>query len=123
MSERRRRGKRDAARVAPPTKSPSPGRSRNGVPARAIAFGIAGVLVAVAVLALVLLRGEGSGSDAATRIAFPAEKRQPPAAPAFADFAGAESCRGCHADIYGRWTTSTHGRAGGDPADVALLAS
>jgi tetratricopeptide (TPR) repeat protein len=38
-----------------------------------------------------------------------------------ADFAGAESCAGCHATQYAAWKGSTHGRAGGAPsADLVI---
>ena len=40
----------------------------------------------------------------------------------YPDFAGSESCADCHRDIYDQWKQSTHGRAGGEPGDVALLA-
>lgn len=39
-----------------------------------------------------------------------------------ADFAGAESCRACHADQYGAWAASTHGRAGGPPDEELVIA-
>src|SRR4051812_44123376 len=37
-----------------------------------------------------------------------------------ADFVGAERCARCHASEYAAWTGSTHGRAGGDPAQRAI---
>ena len=38
------------------------------------------------------------------------------------DFAGAESCAGCHADQYAAWARSTHGRAGGEPSSDVVIA-
>ncbi len=39
-----------------------------------------------------------------------------------ADFVGAARCASCHAAEFAAWTRSTHGRAGGEPGAVALLA-
>ena len=44
------------------------------------------------------------------------------AAPTPADFAGAESCRDCHAGQYELWRASTHGRAGGPPSTSTVIA-
>lgn len=38
------------------------------------------------------------------------------------DFAGAESCRDCHAIEYAAWRRSTHGRAGGPPSRETVIA-
>lgn len=38
------------------------------------------------------------------------------------DFAGSATCSTCHADQYGRWANSTHGRAGGEPDPETVLA-
>ncbi len=40
----------------------------------------------------------------------------------FADFAGSEACKDCHADIYNVWKQSTHGQAGGLPGEVKMIA-
>lgn len=45
-----------------------------------------------------------------------------PAAPRFEDFVGAESCAGCHQTQFDLWKSSTHGRAGGSPREVDLIA-
>ena len=37
-------------------------------------------------------------------------------------YAGAEACASCHQSQHAAWRASTHGRAGGDPVDVALIA-
>ncbi len=39
----------------------------------------------------------------------------------FEDFAGSESCRECHEEIYKKWSASTHGRAGGEPGTAHIL--
>jgi tetratricopeptide (TPR) repeat protein len=39
-----------------------------------------------------------------------------------AGFVGAERCASCHAQEYSAWRASTHGRAGGTPSDVSVLA-
>lgn len=38
------------------------------------------------------------------------------------DFAGSGACRGCHADQYASWVSSTHGRAGGMPTPETVIA-
>lgn len=40
----------------------------------------------------------------------------------FSDFAGAEACQSCHAQEYAAWKTSAHGKAGGDPDKVEIIA-
>lgn len=42
------------------------------------------------------------------------------AAPDAEDFAGAESCASCHQVQFAAWSKSTHGRAGGSPAERAI---
>jgi tetratricopeptide (TPR) repeat protein len=65
---------------------------------------------------------DSGGTDSGASLDFPAPA--PMAAPLVtrADFAGAESCAGCHADQYQAWSTSTHGRAGGEPAPEVVVA-
>ncbi len=41
---------------------------------------------------------------------------------AFSDFVGSESCFKCHIEQYSLWRSSTHGRAGGDPGHVKIIA-
>lgn len=54
---------------------------------------------------------------------FPPPPPPPPAAAAaFEDFLGAEQCASCHRSQYDAWRRSTHGRAGGVPASVELVA-
>ena len=38
------------------------------------------------------------------------------------DFVGAGSCKSCHSDQFELWENSTHGRAGGSPADTKIKA-
>ena len=45
------------------------------------------------------------------------------APPAFEDFVGAEACAECHAAQYEVWKSSTHGRAGGRPAEAEVIAA
>jgi hypothetical protein len=40
----------------------------------------------------------------------------------FEDFVGAETCAKCHQQQYDLWRRSTHGRAGGKPGEVNMLA-
>lgn len=47
----------------------------------------------------------------------PASSLQPPA---FQDFVGAESCASCHTAQFAAWSKSTHGRAGGPPAERVI---
>jgi hypothetical protein len=52
-------------------------------------------------------------------------KSKPPLSAAAArheNFVGSEACAGCHAKEYAAWRDSTHGRAGGAPGDVELIA-
>ncbi len=44
------------------------------------------------------------------------------APPPFEDFVGAEACADCHAQAYATWRESTHGRAGGRPDEVDVIA-
>jgi tetratricopeptide (TPR) repeat protein len=38
------------------------------------------------------------------------------------EFAGADACAECHAEQYGPWAASTHGRAGGEPSPDLVIA-
>ncbi len=60
----------------------------------------------------------GTRSTGAPRPTPPA----PPSSVTRADFVGAEACASCHAKEYAIWRASTHGRAGGTPGHVALIA-
>jgi len=62
-------------------------------------------------------------ASAAAPVAFPPPLPRP-AAPAsfFRDFVGADACRACHAEQFDQWRASTHGRAGGLPGEVEIIA-
>lgn len=40
----------------------------------------------------------------------------------FEDFAGSETCKECHPKEYRLWANSTHGKAGGEPGKVRIIA-
>lgn len=40
----------------------------------------------------------------------------------FSDFIGGKDCQICHSDIYNQWKNSTHGKAGGSPSEVNIIA-
>jgi tetratricopeptide (TPR) repeat protein len=52
----------------------------------------------------------------------PPPQRPPAPSTGFADFVGADSCKGCHPAEYDAWAHSTHGRAGGAPTRERVLA-
>jgi mono/diheme cytochrome c family protein len=70
--------------------------------------------------------GEPQGTSAAVgaraTAPLPASAGRPARPPRFEDFVGAEACAPCHPRAYDAWRTSTHGRAGGRPDEVALIA-
>lgn len=79
---------------------------------KALILAIFVVLALVGVFALPRLRG---------RADFPPYRRTGLPSISLDDFAGAEACRDCHAEQYGAWASSTHGRAGGPPSrDVVI---
>jgi hypothetical protein len=40
----------------------------------------------------------------------------------FSDFVGSKQCQSCHKDIFSQWKKSTHGKAGGYPNEVNIIA-
>jgi tetratricopeptide (TPR) repeat protein len=99
----------DAA-PAPRASKPPARRARSRV-----AVGvIAAVLAVVAAVVLLARRSWSGGSEDALP---PAAHVQQSSGIAFEDFVGADACAECHATEYDAWTTSTHGRAGGPPAE------
>ena len=83
------------------------------------------------VVAAIVLIGAGgwlfvqrnAGSSTGEPIALPQPRDSTtPRASAPSEFAGAESCASCHAAQYAAWRGSTHGKAGGTPGNVAVIA-
>ncbi|HWP81195.1 MAG TPA: tetratricopeptide repeat protein [Bacteroidota bacterium] len=60
---------------------------------------------------------ESSRFDSTSQTSFTATKSI-----SFSDFAGAETCKNCHAEQYDAWVHSTHGNAGGLPIPETLIA-
>jgi tetratricopeptide (TPR) repeat protein len=85
-----------------------------------------GVAVAIAVLGGTVWYAAGRSGAAARGqqlAALPAPKDSSvPRATSVADFAGSERCASCHATQYAAWRGSTHGKAGGAPGDVRVIA-
>lgn len=117
MSRKRKRsGNRNDAPPPPPwsgdEKTARADRQREGRRVPRFAFGGLAIIAILSLAGFFLIRGR-------TRpIVFP-----PPAPDsaisqvAFEDFAGAEACAGCHVVQYEAWRASTHGLAGGTPAE------
>src|SRR5690349_19487494 len=61
-------------------------------------------------------------ADDTTLVEFPPEKSPLMRAIAAADFAGDAVCADCHQDQFAKWKRSTHGRAGGRPGAVGMIA-
>jgi len=67
-------------------------------------------------------RAPASQPSAAQETGFPPPRPRPVPATFFKDFVGADACRPCHAEQYDLWAASTHGRAGGLPGEVEVIA-
>lgn len=63
----------------------------------------------------------GNGGDAAATAGLLGAEAHPAAPVRREDFVGSAACSGCHADQYGRWAESTHGRAGGEPHPETVI--
>ncbi len=115
MSSREKR-RRPSRETRPEIPEPSaPGRSRRF----ALALGGAALAAVVALLAILPTGGpDGSGADSS-----PFPRPDPAARSAIGpgDFAGPEACGECHSEETDRWRSSTHGRAGGEPASTRVL--
>ncbi len=72
--------------------------------------------------AATILLGCGDRPASTGNAAMGAAPDGPPAEVDRSDFAGSESCSGCHADQYAEWAGSTHGRAGGEPGPETVVA-
>src|SRR5574338_452582 len=119
----RKTQKRKAAKAAAPRQPPP---RRPGPWIRGPAGIASGVILSVLVLAAVVfvVRRSPNARMAATQAAAlpPPLDSSAPHAPVPGDFAGAERCASCHAAQYATWRASTHGRAGGAPGDVKVIA-
>ena len=79
--------------------------------------------VAVGLSVWLLARpGRGTADGGALVELPPPADSAPPRPPAATDFAGSERCASCHATQYAAWRGSTHGRAGGAPDSVEVIA-
>jgi len=83
-----------------------------------IATGVAAIATTAVIAMLLVGRRRDAGADP-----LPAPIGHAPISiVARADFVGAARCANCHAAEFSAWTRSTHGRAGGSPGTVPLLA-
>ena len=81
---------------------------------------VAGALVALLAVAM-FFAGRARAPDA---VAFPLPREAAPSSVvARDDFVGAARCASCHVAEYSAWERSTHGRAGGAPANGLVLAA
>lgn len=79
--------------------------------------------IACALLVLAACSGEGRSEGGVASLAtFPPPSPMARGGTTLDDFVGAESCAGCHQEQYSAWASSTHGRAGGEPAPGVVLA-
>ena len=85
-------------------------------------------MIVVAVVAMLVLvawlitRGHSAnGAGSLVELPPPADTTTPHA-PARSEFVGAERCASCHATQYAAWRGSTHGKAGGTPGTVQVIA-
>ncbi|MEO6446741.1 MAG: hypothetical protein ABIZ91_13360, partial [Gemmatimonadaceae bacterium] len=86
-----------------------------------------GVVVALAIAAILTLSrpwnwGAGEGKGPRVELPPPGRTSQESNGAAPGDFVGSESCATCHQPQFALWKNSTHGRAGGTPGQVAVLA-
>ncbi|HVZ47953.1 MAG TPA: tetratricopeptide repeat protein [Gemmatimonadaceae bacterium] len=121
MSRRKRRhpeAPREArAKPAPPPASP---RGRHRLVWRRL--GGATAVIALAVVAGWTFRHSLPGPLRAT--SFPTSREALPVSRvARGDFVGSERCAACHKAEFAAWSASTHGRAGGVPPDVHVIAA
>jgi tetratricopeptide (TPR) repeat protein len=88
----------------------------------AIAGAVAGAVAAGAIVVWLFVRVPNATSrDAVAELPPPADTT-PPHAPARSEFVGAERCASCHTAQYTAWRGSTHGKAGGTPGSVQVIA-
>jgi len=108
------------------TRSPAPAPAPAQPPARsrtpAIVAAIVAVVAALSAAAWFALHRPNASTNAAAAPLPPPRDSTFSPAPTPADFAGSERCASCHATQYAAWRGSTHGKAGGPPGDVAVIA-
>lgn len=75
----------------------------------------------LATLGVALVIGGAAWWHGARPIVFPAPHEAVAAPIPADDFVGAESCADCHQAQFATWSKSTHGLAGGDPAERAIV--
>jgi tetratricopeptide (TPR) repeat protein len=86
---------------------------------------LAGVVALAAAAVLTVIRPWGTGAnDGGTLVPLPTPTVAfvDSSGIGSADFLGSEACASCHASEYATWRRSTHGRAGGIPGAVAVIA-
>jgi tetratricopeptide (TPR) repeat protein len=91
---------------------------------RPITIGVAvtGIIAAVALGAWLFTRTPNASRSAASITLPPSVDTTTPHGPARSEFVGAERCASCHATQYAAWRGSTHGKAGGTPGTVQVIA-
>ena len=119
MSKRKKQGAKAANTLARLPKQPAPAPARR----RGIIIALVAVVAALVTVVVVLLRSpnDASPGESLARLPPPLDSTTP-VVPVAADFAGSEQCASCHAQQYSAWQASTHGKAGGAPGDVKVIA-
>ena len=115
---RRDRSPRPAARV--PGGEGTPASPPRRLPGTRLAGLLAVALLAI-VAAVLMVRRPARRLEVSTE-PFPAPPPETTRTIGAADFIGSARCAECHADQVAAWRGSTHARAGGAPASVALVA-
>ena len=120
MSKRKKQSGKAA--TTPARQSKRPGASERARPRGVIIAVVAVVAVLVAVVVM-LVRAPNAPPTAESLVPLPPPRDSAvPAVPVASDFAGSERCASCHAQQYSAWRASTHGKAGGTPGDVKVIA-
>ncbi|NIR45052.1 MAG: tetratricopeptide repeat protein [Gemmatimonadetes bacterium] len=112
MSERKRARARKPRQEEPSPPDTTPSR-------RGWAVGAAAVLVVAATVLLVQVARRGPDGGGTFPVPGPAILDT---AASFEDFVGSDECEECHKAEYDAWERSTHGKAGGVPGDVRVIA-
>ena len=123
MSGRKRR--RGGEKPNEPSRGQATAPPRAATAARSGRPVIIAAAVVIAALALgvwIYTRKSGGGATSAVAELPPPADTAVPHAPARSEFAGAERCASCHATQYAAWRGSTHGKAGGVPGSVQVIA-